>query len=140
MHETAVVRSLADTILDHLPPHAILREAVVRIGSLEHLDPAGLESAWFALDEPAALVDASLTLISMPVRIHCGLCDLEHTPEEPAYLVCPRCGSTRPRVLSGWGVILARMVVEIPDGTRLAMDPIHAHATHESYPQAPENG
>lgn len=133
----AVVRCIADTTLDHLPPGATLVEAVVEVGSLEHLEPSVMDAAWNALAaEPPrdsrALAGSRLILEAVPVRIHCALCDLEHTPDEAAYLVCPRCGATRPRVLSGWGVTLTRLVVEIPDGTELDLDPVHAHATHTS--------
>jgi len=118
MHEMAVVRSIADTILDHLPPDASLQEAVVEVGALEHLDPAVVESAWRALAADGAhppLSRARLTLRSVPVRVRCEACGLEHAPEEAACLLCPDCGLARPRVLSGWGVVLARLVVDLPD-------------------------
>jgi Zn finger protein HypA/HybF involved in hydrogenase expression len=135
VHEKAVVRSLTDLVRKHLPPHATLEAAVVEVGALENLDSEPLERAWETLTRNQDLAGSSLRLEVVPIRVRCRVCALHFAPEDPGYLVCPRCGDDHPTVLSGRGVTLVRLVAAIPDGTPLEMDPIHARALHVEDPE-----
>lgn len=112
MHEMSIVESLRDAVRRHLPPGYRLVRAMVDVGSLEHLDPVLMQTAWAALATDPPLAGAELVLERVDVRARCGGCGTEYEPEDPAWLACPACGVARPEILRGGGVVLESLEAE----------------------------
>jgi len=124
MHELAVCQALLDQVeeLARQRRSGAVVEINVEIGPLSGVEPELLRQA-FSIARAGTLADgARLVLTSMPVQVHCELCD--HTTEvQPARLVCAHCGNWRTRVISGDELLLTTVELDMaaadrPDATR----------------------
>ena len=116
MHELAVCQALLDQVeeLARARHSSEVVEINVEIGPLSGVEPELLQQA-FTVARAGTLADsARLVLTSMPVQVHCELCD-STTEVQPARLVCGHCGNWRTRVVSGDELLLTTV--------ELAMEP-----------------
>ena len=112
MHEGAIAEALLEQVRNFLPPDAVLSEVHIDVGRLEHLEPAVLETFWAALTTGEAEEGSLLSINCIPLKVRCRGCETQYEPEDPAIMMCPQCGSARPEVLQGSGVVLRSMEVE----------------------------
>jgi len=116
VHEGAIAEALVEQVRRWLPADAVLRRVHLEIGRLEHVEPSPLRLHWTALTLDTDLGDAELVIEHVPLVVRCGACGHEHEPDEPSYLICPECGSARPEVIRGAGVVLRRLEADQPEG------------------------
>ncbi len=114
MHEAAITQALIEQVERALPADARLIECRVRVGQLEHLDHGVMAAMWQGMLEDTPLAGARLAIEAEPLRVRCGACENEFTPEDAAILLCPDCGAVQPTVLAGTGVTLHSLDVEEP--------------------------
>ncbi len=112
MHEAAITNALIEQVRTALPPDARLLRCVVQVGQLEHLDSEVMQTIWQASIAGTDLDGAGLDVEPVPLRVRCGSCGLDFTPSDRAIMLCPACGSVKPRILAGTGVILRSLEVE----------------------------
>ena len=115
MHETAVILALAEQVHQFLPERGQLRQVHIEVGHLEHLDEGTLLAAWQAITAAGTLEGASLVVDWVRMRVRCRGCGGEYEPANITYLVCPDCRAARPEILSGSGILLRSLEVDVPD-------------------------
>jgi hydrogenase nickel incorporation protein HypA/HybF len=102
MHELSVAQSIVEIIQQHIPESDWNRVTAVRlkIGVVAGVVPDSLEFSFQAITAESFLRRAKLEIESVPFRLHCNACDT--TGEvEIGFAVCPDCGSTDTKILSG---------------------------------------
>jgi len=114
MHEW----SLATSLIKEAEAEAHRRGAIkvhsltVRVGILTGVVPELLERAYGAAVVDSSLKEAKLILEIEPARARCPACGKE-TEFEDFLLVCPACGGIGLKALSGEGLVLTRMELEV---------------------------
>ena len=117
MHEW----SLAVSLIKEAEQEARRRGAVkihsvtVTVGTLTGVVPELLERAYEAGVPGTLLEGASLVLELELARARCPECGKESEFEDFA-LICPACGGVGLKPLSGEGLFLTHMEMEVPDG------------------------
>ena len=115
MHEW----SLATSLIKEAEAEARRRGAIkvhsltVRVGTLTGVVPELLERAYDAAVVDSFLKGADLILEVEAALARCPACGKE-TEFEDFLLVCPACGSVGLKPLSGEGLVLTHMELEIP--------------------------
>lgn len=112
MHEAAITAALLEQVRGIVPDGSRLLWCRVEVGDLEHLDETVLATLWRAMIEGTPLRGASLEIERIPLQVRCGACGLAYEPQDKAVLLCPACGSVRPEILEGVGVVLRSLEVE----------------------------
>ncbi|MFI3271257.1 MAG: hydrogenase maturation nickel metallochaperone HypA [Pseudomonadota bacterium] len=96
MHEMSVVTSLLDIVKEELAKHNVEKLLLVRVkyGVLANIVPDAMDFAFEVLTTGNAFAGARLELVQIPVRLACGACGKEFTPEgrELLFAPCPACG------------------------------------------------
>ena len=72
----------------------------VKIGPLSGVEAALLEQAYPLAVAGTCLATARLIIDSLPVRVHCRICN-ENTDAAPNRMLCASCGDWRTDLLSG---------------------------------------
>ncbi|MFO7875826.1 MAG: hydrogenase maturation nickel metallochaperone HypA [Desulfovermiculus sp.] len=108
MHEMSLVQSLLDIVRQEIRAHELTRLKTVRVtcGRLSGAVPDALHMAFTALTRDTALDGASLDLEIVPVKLQCGQCGKNFSPQDhgllAAFAPCPACGQEiGHRVVSG---------------------------------------
>lgn len=112
MHEASICQSLVEQVRGCLPDGATPTLVRIDVGQLEHLDDEVMGAMWSAMTQDTDLSGTVLEIEHTPVRVRCGSCGAEYRPEDLMLLVCPDCGSARPELLAGTGVILRTIEAE----------------------------
>ncbi|MCL4221249.1 MAG: hydrogenase maturation nickel metallochaperone HypA [Phycisphaerales bacterium] len=112
MHEAAITQALIEQVRAAMPPGARLQRCAVQVGELEHLDPYVMQTIWQASTANTDLRGAELVIERVALRVRCGACAREFTPADRSIMLCPSCGSVKPQLLSGTGIILRSLEVE----------------------------
>ena len=115
MHEMAIAESLVEQVGRFTPPGAILREVHLQVGGLEHIEPEALRTAWTVLTDGTGLAGAELCITREALRVRCRECGKEFEPDDPVIILCPQCGTSRPEILQGMGVLLQSLEVDQPE-------------------------
>jgi hydrogenase nickel incorporation protein HypA/HybF len=115
VHEAAITEALLQQVTSFLPEGGELVSVRIEIGELEHLDERVMQTAWRAATDGTDLGGAGLSIERVALIVRCRACGREHRPEDPAVLVCPRCGAVRPEVVAGSGVRLLAIDVDMPE-------------------------
>lgn len=134
MHEIAVVEALVEQVVRITPDRAVVIRVALEIGELEHLDEAVMRTAWRAVNDGSPLAGAVLDMTRTPVNLRCRSCRREFQPEHTALFTCPGCGRTRPDIISGTGIVLRTIELDLPDeshaGERSAQGADDEHHGH----------
>lgn len=112
MHEAAITEALVEQVRRALPEGARLGVCHIQVGELEHLDAGVMAAMWEAASEGTPLAGARLEFERVALRVRCGACGREYTPEDRAVLLCPACAEVKPHILAGTGIVLRRLEVE----------------------------
>lgn len=95
MHEMSIVQGLLDIIRQEMGRHGVTRLHEVKIvhGRLTNVVPEALDLAWEVLTKDTELEGASLATEEIPLRLRCGGCRAEFTPEHLSAVLapCPLC-------------------------------------------------
>jgi len=103
MHEFAVVEQLLDLLKESALDNDIeeIQRVTVVVGLGSTFVPSVIEFLFNSLaTEPPFAEDIELNLIEEPVRVHCPDCEAEFEHSDWRW-VCPHCGGTNLRQLSG---------------------------------------
>jgi hydrogenase nickel incorporation protein HypA/HybF len=102
MHELALARALIEMVDDYAAQHRAERVARVnlRLGQLSAITRA-LHVSFAAASRGTSCEDARLDIETVPLRVHCHVCDAVKTPSGPYNFRCPDCGHSTPKVVSG---------------------------------------
>jgi hydrogenase nickel incorporation protein HypA/HybF len=102
MHELSIAQSIVDIIGQYVPAGSMasVRLVKVRIGPLAGVVADSLEFCFGAIVGETPLADARLDIEETPLRSQCSHCDKIFDVEGAAFL-CPGCGSTEIKVISG---------------------------------------
>ena len=115
MHEMSLTASLLSIIQDEMRKHQAKRLLLVRVrhGVLANVVPEAMSMAFEVQTSGTELEGARLELVEEPLRLACGACGLEFSPESrpsARFSPCPACGEELGHiVLAGKEPHLARI-------------------------------
>lgn len=118
MHEMSLATSLIDIVREEMRKHGVARLSLVRLrcGALANVVPEALSMAFEVLTDGTDLAGARLEMTEEPLRLACGKCGREYSPEASAAAIfspCPFCGEEiGHRVLAGKELYIEHMEVE----------------------------
>lgn len=116
MHELAIAQSLLDIVRDHVPDGqaSLVRRVTVRVGPLAGVVPDSLAFCFEAIIRETPFEPACLEVETVPIRAECRGCSHRFEALEPVF-VCPSCGCSGVRMLSGFELELR--TIELADGS-----------------------
>jgi hydrogenase nickel incorporation protein HypA/HybF len=116
MHEMSIAQNIVDLIGQYVPRESTgqVRLVKLRIGRMAGIVPDSLDFCFGAIVRDTPLREARIDFEEVDVRSRCSSCGGEFSVEG-ALFVCPACGGTEVRMISG----MELQVVEI----ELADDP-----------------
>jgi len=93
MHEMSIVESILGILREEMVKHdgKKLRKVTLKNGRLAGVVTEALEFAWEALIPGGEFDGAELEVIEVPVKVACGECGEEFSPEHNRCMPCPRC-------------------------------------------------
>ena len=102
MHELSIARDILDIVNQYVAPEQMnaVRSVRLKVGKLSGIVPESLEFCFSAVVSDTPLAQANLEIERIPTRAECPDCGNSFLIDDPAFL-CPRCGSTSIRVVSG---------------------------------------
>jgi hydrogenase nickel incorporation protein HypA/HybF len=119
MHEASLVASLLAIMRDERDrygPGARVSAVTLCCGALSNALPEALAAAFTVMARDTEFAGTELTIEEEPLRLACGACGEEFSPEAfPISLVapCPRCGGDfGHRVLTGRELYVRRLCIE----------------------------
>lgn len=116
MHERSLIQALieqAQEIACHSHAQRVV-EIVVEAGPLSGIEPLLMMSAFEQLTAGTELEEARLTIRKVPLAIRCRACGLESTLTDFVF-VCPGCPSGSVQVVSGDGLILRHVELQVSE-------------------------
>lgn len=116
MHEWSLAMSLIEEAGAEARRRGALKvhSITVRVGALTGVVPELLGRAYEVARTGTIFEGADLHLHVEPARASCPTCG-EESEFDDFYLVCPSCGGIGLRPMSGEGLVLTRMDIEIPE-------------------------
>jgi hydrogenase nickel incorporation protein HypA/HybF len=93
MHELSIVSSVVETVMESLEayPGARVVEVRLKVGALASVVVDSLEFCWGIATEDTPLKGARLVVSTVPVVMHCAICDADVELEGVQSFRCPRC-------------------------------------------------
>jgi hydrogenase nickel incorporation protein HypA/HybF len=103
MHELSIVLSIIDEIGDESEARGLHDVEVVhlKVGVFSGVDRDALLFAWELACEGTPLEGSRLEIESVPLVIHCAVCDRDHTPPSLYQLCCPECETPSDTIITG---------------------------------------
>ena len=94
MHELSIVASIVDTVTESVAAYKGARvvEVRLRVGALSSVVVDSLEFCWGIATEGTPLEGSRLVVTTVPVVLHCALCDADVELDGVQSFRCPRCG------------------------------------------------
>jgi hydrogenase nickel incorporation protein HypA/HybF len=94
MHELSIVASVVDSVTETLEayPRARVLEVRLRVGALASVVVESLEFCWGIATEGTPLEGSRLVVKTVPVVMHCAVCDADVELDSLQSFRCPRCG------------------------------------------------
>ena len=117
MHEMSIVQSILGILREEMVKHdgQRLKKVTIKNGALAGVVTESLKFAWDALTPGGEFDGAVLEVIETPLRVACGECGEEFSPEHPRCMPCPAC-----EALLGHDVLEGKEMcidsIEIDDG------------------------
>jgi hydrogenase nickel incorporation protein HypA/HybF len=116
MHELSLAQNIIDTVQHYVPQTDWERVTAVRlkIGICAGVVKDSLEFSFQAITADSLLRSSRLEIESIPFRIQCGACNAI-SESEIGYTLCPTCGSTSTKIISGTELQITEIEVEEPE-------------------------
>jgi hydrogenase nickel incorporation protein HypA/HybF len=113
MHELSIAVSMIDQIIEESESRGGLDvEAVhMRLGVFSGVDKEALLFAYELACEGTPLHGSRLLIETVPLVIHCAVCQQNRTPPSVYQLSCPECQSPGQRIVSGREIEVASLEV-----------------------------
>jgi len=114
MHELSIIAGMFDILEEKTREHGAkkITGVTIRVGRLSGAVPDLLASAFDIYKEGTLAAEARLEVESLPVKVKCGTCGHESTPEQYVF-VCPECASTDLKVLEGLDLFIEKIEFEV---------------------------
>lgn len=93
MHEMSIVQSILGILREEMVKHdgQKLKKVVIKNGALAGVVTESLQFAWDALTPDGEFDGAKLEIIEVPIKVACGDCGEEFSPEHTRCMPCPKC-------------------------------------------------
>lgn len=116
MHELSVCLALLDKVQQIARENGAVRVSriVVKLGPLSGVEAPLLSNAYPLAAAGTIAEEAELSIEVVPVRVRCGECEAE-SDVAMNRLLCPACGGSSTKVISGDDLLLQRVELETPD-------------------------
>jgi hydrogenase nickel incorporation protein HypA/HybF len=103
MHELSIALSIIDEIGDESEARGLHGVEVVhlKVGVFSGVDRNALLFAWELACEGTPLEGSRLEIESVPLVIHCAVCDRDHAPPSLYRLSCPECETPSDTIITG---------------------------------------
>ncbi len=111
MHELSIAESILEIVRAHAPPGRTVTSIRVRVGALSGVVPDSLEFCFTAITQDTPLAAARLALEFIPFVIQCRTCGVR-SDTEPGLALCPGCGGTDTRIVSGTELQVAEIEID----------------------------
>ncbi len=108
MHELSLCGSIYD-IVDRAAAGRPVSVIHLQVGRLRQVIPDTLTYCWTLVSDDTALGGSELVVESMPVTLHCRLCEADTTVARELLLLCGSCESTEVVVTGGEEFLLASL-------------------------------
>ncbi len=107
MHEMAIASDLIRQVVDTAEQHKAtrVREIELEVGAMRLVVLDALRLAFEAVTEGTVAEGATLTLVEIPPRAECRVCEHSFEPAIDCYL-CPRCEKADVKIVAGNDIIL----------------------------------
>jgi hydrogenase nickel incorporation protein HypA/HybF len=94
MHELSIVASVVDSVTESLAayPGARVTEVRLRVGALASVVVDSLEFCWSIATKDTPLAGSALSVVTVPLVLHCAVCDADVELAGVQSFRCPRCG------------------------------------------------
>lgn len=113
MHELSIAQSIHDLVMEQVPTED--RNAVrcvrVRVGESSGVIADSLTFCFSVITRESVLNNAVLEIESVPYSLYCSQCDSTR-PNNAGTIVCPVCGGTDTRIVSGTELLVSSIEVE----------------------------
>lgn len=93
MHEMSIVQSILGILREEMVKHEgqRLKKVVIKNGALAGIVTESLKFAWEALTPGGEFDGAELEVKEIPLKVKCGDCDEEFSPDDNRCMPCPKC-------------------------------------------------
>ena len=114
MYEFSLTNSIARTILAICRQIGLskVRRVMVKVGAMRKINPELMSFIFTSAVKNTPAEGAIMTVMVVPVTIHCYSCGRTNTREDTQFL-CPSCGSRNVQLLSGLEFNLEVLEAEI---------------------------
>lgn len=94
MHELSIVSSVVETVMESMEayPGARVVEVRLRVGALASVVVDSLEFCWGIATEGTPLEASRLVVKTVPMVMHCAVCDADVELDGVQSFRCPKCG------------------------------------------------
>ncbi|MBQ7196730.1 MAG: hydrogenase maturation nickel metallochaperone HypA [Synergistaceae bacterium] len=102
MYEFSLTHSITRTLLKlcREAGWSKVRRVMIKIGGMRKINPELMSFIFTAMVKGTPAEDAVMSVLMIPVTIHCYACGRTNTREDTQFL-CPACGSRNVQLLSG---------------------------------------
>ena len=116
MHELSVASNIIDIVQRSVPPESLpaIQSVNIRLGTQAGVVSDSLLFYFDILKVDTAFKNARLGIEDVPFVIFCVLCG-KTLPNETGLLICPECGGTKTRVVSGTELEIADIELNAED-------------------------
>lgn len=106
MHELSIAVSMIEQITSESAARDDLRAATVevvhlRLGVFSGVDKDALLFSYALACEGTPLAGSRLEIETVPLVVHCPVCDADKAPPSLWQICCPDCGAPTPDIVSG---------------------------------------
>jgi hydrogenase nickel incorporation protein HypA/HybF len=115
MHELSIAQNILDIVRQHVDEAdlASIRSVRVVVGAASGVVADSLAFSFEAIVAGTSMSSAKMEIERIPFRLYCSGCGAT-SQEESGFHVCPRCGSSETKVISG--TELRVKDIELADG------------------------
>lgn len=115
MHELQVTERILDVVLKHAAGHDVSRIVTIhlKVGELSDLEDEWLQRYFDYLSKDTLAENARLAIERVPIVMRCEACtrEFELSREDLREALCPDCGESRFRLVSGRGYVVKNIEV-----------------------------
>lgn len=113
MHELSIAISMIDQIIEESESRGgLIVEAVhLKLGAFSGVDKEALLFSYELACEGTSLQGSRLLIETIPLIIHCPVCQKDQTPPSVYQLRCPECQTPGRKIVSGCEIEVASLEV-----------------------------
>jgi hydrogenase nickel incorporation protein HypA/HybF len=122
MHELSIAASIVEAVSETASayPGARVKEVRLRLGALASVVEDSLRFCWQLATEDTPLAQAGLTIISLPVIVHCESCNADSELDGVQSFRCARCGELAGEIRQGRELEIESIEIDEPEPSSAA--------------------